>query len=68
MSSRNAIVVANVIKFGIPFGIVLGVSHVVFEAIFRDGVSPEAIAKSFMMLAMSILGGIVLGLSRARSA
>lgn len=68
MAERKVVVVANVIKFGIPFGIASGSSILLFAALFREGgITFEDVGRGLTMLVLSMFGGVVLGLMRSRS-
>lgn len=65
MPSRNVILVAHMIKYGLPFGLALAASNLMFAAIFRDGGGmAETIGKSLLIVGVSLLWGLVLGLIR----
>lgn len=65
MHSRNVILVAHVIKYGLPFGLFLAAANMMFTAIFRNGASmSETVGKSVVTVGVCLLWALVLGLIR----
>ena len=68
MPSRNVILFAHMIKYGLPFGLFLAAANVMFTAIFRDGVGmAETVGKSVVTVGVCLLWALVLGLIRVNS-
>jgi len=65
MSSRNVILVAHLIKIGIPIGLFATAWNLAYELLLRTGgIGLDLVAKSITMFGLCVLGSLILGLSR----
>ncbi|HLA95640.1 MAG TPA: hypothetical protein VK612_07960 [Pyrinomonadaceae bacterium] len=68
MSDRKYIVLAHIIKFGIPLGVVLVAAKVIYAIILgKSGVDIDVIGISFLTLVLCICFGAILGLFKSRA-